>query len=118
MTKFAILGLMVILASGCYYDPNPFLPSYPYGYAYNQYQPYRPYRPYQPNSSMPHYEELEPKAYGPQGYPHPDPDGVVRSPDDEEVIGGDEPPPDGSNRQVRPQPPVERHRDHTGDYNP
>jgi hypothetical protein len=123
MTKITMLGLASVLLSGCYVEPHVYPPSYPYGYAYNE--PYRPYfpdrryfsdHPYRPE---PGYAEPEPDTSSAPASPRQaDPDGLAGSLEQEDVIGGDEPPTERSGRRTRLPPSVERHRDHSGDYKP
>jgi hypothetical protein len=83
-----ILIAMLPLA-GCYYP-------------YSNPAPYVPYRSYgYPGPAIP--DEADPTA-GPRPY------------DPNEVIGGDEPSPEHYGTVHRPY--IERHRDHSGDYQP
>jgi len=117
MIKITALGLASVMLCGCVVEPHTYAPAYPYGYAYNQ--QFAPYAPYRPRRSVPPEEQAEPDAYAAPVEREPsDAEEVMRSPDEEEVIGGDDPPPDHSIRRSRPQPSIERHRDHSGDYRP
>jgi hypothetical protein len=111
MRKTTIFALTALSVSWCYDEPYPYPPAFPYEYS----PPYRPYRP-RLHHAIPRYEQPESQSRAPGAQPD-DPDPVMAPGDENEVIGGDEPPRDPSMRRVEPQPPFERHRDHSGDYN-
>jgi hypothetical protein len=128
MTRLTILGLTAILLSACYVDPPPYVAPLPYWYANNEPPgPDRPDKPHKHGHSVPplqepdpetaHPETPDPETIEPQADSQPsDTDDGMRSAEVEEVIGGDEPTPDRSRARVKRPLPVERHRDHGGDY--
>ncbi len=119
MTKIILLSVLSVLLSGCVVEPHVYAPSYPYGYVYNQ--PLAPYPPERPRWA-PRAEPSEEQTERDANIARPDPapgeaDEVMRPLEPEEVIGGDDPPPDHPIRRST-RSSVERHRDHRGDYRP
>jgi hypothetical protein len=123
MARTSILGLTVVLLSGCYDEPPVPAPTYPNGFAYNpapenwRARPYVPDRSSRSDDRRPRNEEAEPEVSTQPAPPPGDSDDTMRSLDDEEVIGGDDPPPDHPIRRST-RSSIERHRDHRGDYRP
>ena len=111
MRKTTIFAVTVLSVSGCYDEPYRRPPTLSYDYSL----PYRPYGP-RPHHAIPRYEQPRSESVSPDAQPD-DTDPVMAPGDENEVIGGDEPPRDRTLRRINPQPPVERHRDHSGDYN-
>src|SRR4051812_8107620 len=101
MRKIILLGVCSVLLSGFVVEPHIYAPSYPYDYVYNQpLRPYPPHRPRRTVRAVASDEQSEPDAR----IAEPRDDEAMRAPDMEEVIGGDDPPPDHPIRRSKQQP--------------